>query len=100
MKETDIYREILSEREWISFISSRPLNEFVHPLNVMMFAHILPKGTYPELQFDKDNILLVHPDEHILIDHGTQAQRREYEQKYDCDFSLFYYARYNKQRPK
>ena len=92
-KETDVYREILSEREWISQISHRPLNEFVYPMNVMIFAHILNKNLFPKLKFKKENILLVYPEEHILLDHGTIDERNKYEKKYQCSFEIFFELR-------
>lgn len=54
------------------------------------FAHILPKGKYPKFKFEPDNILIVHPDVHTLIDAGTQEQR----DATGWNFSPFYEKRY------
>ena len=50
------------------------------------FAHILPKGRYKFYRLNPDNILVVHPDVHNLIDQGTQEQR----DKTGWDFSVFF----------
>lgn len=42
------------------------------------FAHVLPKGKYPEGKLSKENILVIHPKAHRLIDQGTQKERNKY----------------------
>ena len=39
------------------------------------FAHILPKGRYPHIKYNIKNILLVHPEVHHHLDHGTDDSR-------------------------
>lgn len=39
------------------------------------FAHILPKGKYPGLKYDINNIMLVHPETHYQLDFGTHESR-------------------------
>jgi len=46
----------------------------------MNFAHILPKGQYPQHCYDLDNIVVLTTHEHTLLDHGTQMQREVYNQ--------------------
>jgi len=50
------------------------------------FAHILPKGKYTKFKLNPENILVVHPEVHHLIDAGTQDQR----DATGWDFSPFY----------
>lgn len=55
-----------------------------------LFAHVLPKGAYPEHRLNADNCLLVSPVEHTLIDAGTEKQRQKYEAEHNCSFDIFY----------
>ena len=50
------------------------------------FAHILSKGMFPKWKLNPNNIMVVHPDVHTLIDQGTEDQRK----KSGFDFSVFY----------
>lgn len=82
--ELDLYVEIWAERPHVSFITGKPLGAF----NICFFAHVLPKGTYPELRLLKENIILLLFAEHSLLDQGTRAQREAYAQKNQpCDWS-------------
>ncbi len=70
----ELYTEIWNEREHVSFISGAPLYEF----NRSLFAHVLAKGKYKALAYDKRNIVLLTPYEHSLLDHGTEHLREKY----------------------
>lgn len=70
--EKDIFLEIWEEREHVSELTGAALTS--EPL-AQYFAHILPKGTYPELRLKKDNIILVTLDEHYQIDHQTHKAK-------------------------
>ena len=39
------------------------------------FAHILPKGRYPYFKLNPENIAIVHPNFHRIIDQGTHKER-------------------------
>lgn len=70
-----LFREIWEEREHVSFLSGNELR-----FNVSCFAHVLPKGKgfFPKYAYRKENIVLVTPEEHTLIDHGTEEKRKAY----------------------
>lgn len=93
----NLFIEIWSERETKSEISDRSLKH-MHPGHtkfVSMFAHILPKGKYTKYRTRKENIIVVHPDEHTLIDHGTEEQRGRYSEEYPkTNWDIFF----NKQK--
>lgn len=36
--------------------------------NTMYFHHILPKNKYPQFAFDKDNIIILHPNIHASVE--------------------------------
>lgn len=59
-------------------ISGRPLQEFWDTERFWScFAHVLPKGAYPNYKLNPENIWIVHPDIHALYDQGTEKQREE-----------------------
>lgn len=39
---------------------------------------------------NKDNIMLVTPEEHRLLDQGTEEQRKKYEIENSCSFDRFF----------
>ena len=97
-RELDRFREIWVERTHKSFLTNKPINididpdtgEFDIELFVKFFAHVLPKGRYSLYRLNKDNIILLLPYEHTLLDQGTKDQRKEYEKKYNCSFQIIY----------
>ena len=97
----------MQERPHISQISNKPLEYFLRNSEFYpsCFAHIVPKSGFPTiaikdkelkrtmLRENKDNILLVTPYEHKLLDHGTKEARDKYEKENDCSFDIFYNKR-------
>lgn len=56
-----------------------------------LFAHVLPKGKYPELKLKEENIVLLTPNEHALFDQGTEEKREEYARlNPTCDWEKLY----------
>jgi len=53
------------------------------------FAHILPKSTHPLYKLNPDNIMVIHPEAHTLIDQGTKKQREQT----GWNFEVFYNRR-------
>lgn len=71
----------------MSELTGRSLQEFQGTrLFFSLFAHIKPKGRFPELRLDPGNIVLLHPEEHRLLDQGTEAQRLAYAEEWGCDW--------------
>lgn len=52
------------------------------------FAHLLPKGKYPELRLVDINIVLLTTYEHFLFDQGTEEQRKKYAEENHCDWGV------------
>ena len=71
-EEKALMIEIWSERDHVSELSGIALG---YEINVAYFAHILPKGTYPDMKLDKDNIMLLTFDEHYTVDHETHKAK-------------------------
>lgn len=81
-KMLDLFKEIWEEREHKSYISDVGL--FFNP---WCFAHVLSKQSYPRYKFNKDNIVLLTPEEHFKLDHETHKAKED--PKFD---KLFEYA--------
>jgi len=89
LNQFEFFKEIWSERDHISFLSNRPIKYF----DVKSFAHILPKGKFTKYKYNKDNIILLLPEEHTLLDQGTEKQRVEYSKKWGCNWDKIYMLR-------
>lgn len=90
----DVFLEIWAERPHVSFLSGSKLDEYENTENfVKLFSHVLPKGRYPELRLQKDNIVLLRPYEHWLFDQGSLKQRVAHQEAYEgglCDWKKLY----------
>lgn len=80
--EKDFFLEVwdstpINQRK--SFISGINLTRY-EDTNVFhcIFSHTISKGAYPKYKFFKDNICLLDPFEHHLLDSCTKQQRDEY----------------------
>lgn len=82
--EAEMFREIWNERAHKSELSGRDIGNDMLP---EFFHHILTKGKYPHFKYNKDNIILLHPDEHFIIHHGTADDVIAYEKQYKCKFA-------------
>jgi hypothetical protein len=87
-KMWNFFLEIWRERPHYSEISGKWLGK--EPLTTF-FHHILPKFTYENAKFAKDNIILVTPDEHREIEDsyriipGIEEIKEKLLQKYGKD---------------
>lgn len=75
-----IFKQIWEESNKKCQLTDAPL-EWIIPMSsywFSCFAHILAKGKYPLMKYDADNIMLVHPQVHFLLDNGTHEQREKY----------------------
>lgn len=86
-----LYREIISERPLISFLTGKPLGPF-DLRNFTCCAHVLAKGQnkYPRFKSYKKNIVLLSQMEHHLFDNGTEQQRIDYAEKNKCSWQPLY----------
>jgi hypothetical protein len=87
--ELTLFKSIWSTRTQVSFLSGRDLSSVPDYLWLNMFAHVLSKSQskYPKFKLYSKNIILLHPDEHFLLDHGNSDQRDKYAKKWNCDWS-------------
>lgn len=64
-KQWKFFYEIWSERPHRSEVSGRPI--FGEPLSIY-FHHIFPKTKFPDMKFDKDNIIILTFEEHQQVE--------------------------------
>lgn len=67
IKRRELFQKIWDSKPHKSEISgahlgSKPLTTFFH--------HILPKSTFPQAEFDEENIILMTPDEHGNVENN------------------------------
>ena len=101
--EVDTFLELWNESNKKSFISGKDLREYINSEFIWScFAHVIPKNGMSTLVFpnkkvkdellrhNKENIVLLTPHEHFLIDQGTEKGRKQYEEECNCSFDKFY----------
>lgn len=101
--EKHLFDFMIQKKPPISFISGKPLTQFLNSnLRYNCCAHVIPKRGHLRLNFpsknsreqllrlNEDNIVLITPIEHFLIDQGTRDQRQQYEKENNCSFDVFY----------
>jgi hypothetical protein len=89
--QVDMFRAIWEGRPHKCFVTGWDIDSFSSSDRfINCFAHILNKNYYKKAKFDPENIVLVHPDVHYLIDHGTKAQRTAFEEASSVSFGEFY----------
>ena len=72
----EIYEE--NKDKWVSAISGKPLVHRGGFMFINQFSHLLAKGKFKEYRLKKENIWTITPEEHMLLDQGTKAQREAY----------------------
>ena len=87
--EREMFEFLWDTKPHKSEISGRNLEQI--SLFFSMFAHVLDKKKYRLFRYNPDNILIVHPMEHVLIDHGNSEARRNYQNEFpSADFTIFF----------
>lgn len=89
-KEVELYQLVWKDRDKRSFLSGQKINiEEGSSFWYNIFAHVLAKGkaNYPKFRLYSKNIILLTPYEHMLLDHGSEAQRKVYAGVTGCDWN-------------
>jgi hypothetical protein len=63
------YEEIWKERKHYSEINGAWLGDTIR---TYFFHHILPKNSYPEYRFNKENIILLTLEQHMKVENTPQ----------------------------
>ena len=69
--ELDLFKEIYDERPRLCFVTKASLDTpYFRRRSVFpqLFHHVLSKGAYPSYRLNKENIIMVHPEVHHLIE--------------------------------
>ena len=94
--QLELFNEIWEEAQpypkcWLTGQAIRATKQSIYWLS--HFAHILPKGQYPEFRLKKDNVVLLLPGVHGVYDHPTLRTVHAIEKEFQCSFDkLFQYA--------
>jgi predicted nucleic acid-binding Zn ribbon protein len=87
--EVELYREIWEMRPHKSFLTNKPINireggDFWYNI----FAHVLAKGKakYPNFKLYSENIILLSPQEHNLLDFCSESDRKKYALSNGCSW--------------
>lgn len=75
--ELKVFLEIWRERKKVSELSGKKLLYLGHPQWIFQFLHVLPKGKFPSMRLEKENIMLALPDEHSRQDTFTAFTERK-----------------------
>ena len=68
----ELYNEIWNERPHRCYLTNADLHSLQGTeMWLSCFAHVVAKSKNKDLKFNKDNIILVHPDVHRQMDFGT-----------------------------
>lgn len=88
--ELKMFAEVWNTREHKSEISGRDLSSFEGTSFFLnCFAHLYPKGKHPELRLVEENIMLLHIEEHYILDFGTTKHREMYVKEHpSTDWSI------------
>ena len=91
--QTEMFEYIWKTRSHISELSGLPLPEKGSFQWHWIFAHCLPKGSYPKWKFEPKNIILCLPDEHArqetfpeFIRRRDELKREYYKEFYGKEF--------------
>ena len=74
-------------RPHVCALSGRDLNLVPSSKRHWTMAHIISKGLYPLFKLNPDNILLIHPDVHQIVDNFTSDIPQK---NPDVDFGLWF----------
>ena len=85
-----VWQEALASGRVRCFISDKDITHFrpgVHERWMWCCAHVLSKGQYSKWKLKKDNIRLLHPDVHYMVDNWEEKYR---EKNTDHDFDKWF----------
>lgn len=85
----DIVKEALSKGKVKCFVSGLDITHILKGERWMSCcAHVLRKSSFPRWKLKKDNIRLLHPDVHHLVDNWLEEYRDQYPYDFDTWFDL------------
>lgn len=85
--QKEMFEFIWLNRQHVCALSGQDLNKVPAWQRHWCFAHVINKKNYPFFKFKEDNILLVHPDVHTMVDNFTEDLREKHK---DVNFNLWF----------
>ena len=70
-----VFHLVWERDQGCSWLSKKPVGI---PTPVV-FAHVLEKGECPKYMYKLQKVILLTAEEHSMLDHGTEEQRKNYE---------------------
>lgn len=72
-----LFDYIWDTRKWVCPYTGKDLKGFADDrlMRRICCAHVLPKGKYPLFKLNSENVELVHPHFHQIVDNGTFDDR-------------------------
>lgn len=71
--ELEFFYVIWKKRKHNCVVCGAILYEF----NIAQFAHLLPKGRYPELRLVEENVVIMCFEHHYIFDHQTHKAKED-----------------------
>ena len=71
--QIELFQHLWETQPHVCWLTGRPLKE----CEVSMFAHVLRKGKYTYFKLNPDNIRLLHPTIHDLVDNFKEEYRHQ-----------------------
>jgi hypothetical protein len=90
---TELYKQLWDTRPHVSFLSDIEINiPEGSDWWFNIFAHVLAKALnkYPKYKLYAPNIIFLTPEEHRLLDFGTNEQRLKYAEEHNCSWNKIY----------
>lgn len=85
--QKQMFEFIWDSRPHVCALSGQDLNKVSNERIHWCMAHILNKKNYPFFKLKEDNILLVHPDVHTMVDNFTEDLREKHKH---INFNLWF----------
>ena len=78
--QIQLFHHLWDTRKLVCPFSGRDISKFKDDtqMRIICCAHILPKSLYPLYKLNRDNVVLVHPEFHTIVDMGTKESRDRY----------------------
>lgn len=88
--QTELFDWIYENRDWKSEIDGSKLPRKGNPLWYWCFAHVLPKGAYPSMKLDPENIMLMTPEQHLNQEkfEAFQAKKQALKERYYLEHKI------------
>lgn len=83
--EKEVFKEIWEERPQYCTNCTKFLGQ---EARAFYFAHILPKGKFPKLRLEKENIMLLCMQCHNAYDHGTKEEYKDRRAGTEVDYEI------------